>query len=69
MMEILLRLGLKSKISQSSKRGFPTKVLLTLQGSTKVKCLPPSLKKQEVVVLMLRSLFVQSVVENMKASA
>ena len=50
------------KTSQDS-RGFPTKVLLILQGSTKLKCLPLIPKTENVVVLMLRILFVQSVVK------
>ena len=66
-MEILPRLGLRFKIIQGSRKGSPTKVPLTLLGSSNVKCLPPSLKNQEVVVLMLRSLFVLIVAENMKA--
>ena len=68
-MEILPRLDLRYKISKGSRRGFITKALLTLQGSTKVKGIHPRLKKGKVVIPMLRSLFFLSVEEkNIKAN-
>ena len=67
-MGILPRLDLKCKISQDLRRIFPTKAHLTLKRSSKVKCLCPSLNKEEVVVLLLRSVLELSMIENMKAN-
>ena len=68
-MKMLPRVDLRFKISQGSRKGFPRNVLQILQGLTKVKCLPPILKREKVVVLMLRSLFVQRVVQNIKVNS
>lgn len=65
-MKIPPSICLRFKINEYSKREFPTKVHLTPKGSTKEKCLPWSLKREIVVVLMLRSVFVLSVVQKMK---
>ena len=67
-MEILLRLDLRCKISQGSRKGSPSRVLTPFQVLTKVKGLHPSLRRRKVVFLMMRSILVLNVVENMKAS-
>lgn len=65
MMEILLRLDLKYKICQGSRRAFHIKVLIPFQGSTKVKGLHPILRMKSVVVLTWRSLLRLNKVRNM----
>ena len=57
------------KVQDNPKKRLPNQGPPNTQGSTKVKCLHPSLKRGKVVVLMLRSQLVKIVVENMKASA
>ncbi|TMX05798.1 hypothetical protein EJD97_020521 [Solanum chilense] len=48
------KLDLRFNIRQGSKRGFLTKVLLTLQGPTRVKCLPLSRKRENRDFPMLK---------------
>ena len=68
-MEILQTLYLTFTISQGYRRDFPNNYILTLQVLVKLKCIHSNLKRGNVVVLMLRSLFVLGVVGNMKTSA
>ena len=67
-MEFLVRIDLRCKISQGSRKGSPIKFLLPFQGSTKVNGVHISLRRIKVVVLMLKRLIALNVVENIKAS-
>ena len=60
---------IRLKGSPNDNTTTPTKVILTPQGSRKVKCQPLMLKREKVVVLIFRSLFVQSDEDKMKESA
>ena len=61
------KFGVQDKLK--FKRRFTTKSLLLLQGSIRVRCLLRITKRRKVVILMLRNIFVQNVVENMMVRA
>ena len=65
MMEILLSLDLRGKISQGSRRDSPIEAFHYSKDQQKVKGLHPSLKRGTLVVPKLRSLLVLNVVRKM----
>lgn len=67
-MEIHLRLDLRCNIKQGSSKGSPIYVLLPYLGSTRVNDIHPSLRRRKVMVVLLKSLLVLNVVEDIKAS-
>jgi len=62
-------LGLMDKADQGLDKGFPTKALLVLQGSTRIGFPTINLKEVIVVVLMWLGLILQNVEESMMVSS
>ena len=65
MTKVLLRLSLKSKITQDLRRGFPTKILPMLQGTKTIVYLTQRRKEEQIMVIKVINQIVSSVATGM----